>query len=370
MAWLFVPGSEDSISASRSLVPDIEQSVTSRGRLMRRPYWLSAWKKGSWIRLLSGMILPRSEADAGVAEWISSMLAYHASPTPSPDESKATKTTDISGPTSSESSRKPSPPWCSSKTSQDSLPGFDLSERNYQLWASTLRRDSLARRKSGQAINGSGSSSWLTANVPNGGRVGSLELVESRGSMPEGKRSVGLESQSAHWATPKARQRDDSPSERRRNTPSLDSEVLWRTPAKLEAGVKVERLEGKMGARMYDKGTGRQAQYGLTQQVFLQAQETEKPGRQSSNSGPNSLRLWPTARTCEAMARTINENAKFPNLETVVAREGNHGKKINPLFVEWLMGYPLGWTALEPVEMESYLLRQRGLLRALREGWD
>ncbi len=44
-------------------------------------------------------------------------------------------------------------------------------------------------------------------------------------------------------------------------------------------------------------------------------------------------------------------------------------RKLNPLFVEWLMGLPLGWTAFELVEMGSYLSRQRGLLATLQGSW-
>jgi hypothetical protein len=35
---------------------------------------------------------------------------------------------------------------------------------------------------------------------------------------------------------------------------------------------------------------------------------------------------------------------------------------LNPFFVEWLMGLPIGWTCSEPSGMESYLCRQRMLL--------
>jgi hypothetical protein len=31
------------------------------------------------------------------------------------------------------------------------------------------------------------------------------------------------------------------------------------------------------------------------------------------------------------------------------------GGPLNPPYVEWLMGWPIGWTGLEPVEMESFL---------------
>jgi hypothetical protein len=42
--------------------------------------------------------------------------------------------------------------------------------------------------------------------------------------------------------------------------------------------------------------------------------------------------------------------------------------KLNPLFVEWLMGLPHGWTDFAPVEMESWLSRQRSLLQRLLGG--
>ncbi len=122
---------------------------------------------------------------------------------------------------------------------------------------------------------------------------------------------------------------------------------------------------------------------------------------------------WPTPRNCTAMAAAFTENtarAKFPNLETVVARRmwptatsrdhkdgsaescknvppngllgrvvhqwptptqadgmvgGSSGRSggenlrtavngaLNPTWVEWLMGYPLGWTVCEGWETRS-----------------
>jgi hypothetical protein len=46
---------------------------------------------------------------------------------------------------------------------------------------------------------------WMPPNVPNGGRHVPQELVASKGTMEDGtKRTVGLESQTKYWATPKA----------------------------------------------------------------------------------------------------------------------------------------------------------------------
>lgn len=48
----------------------------------------------------------------------------------------------------------------------------------------------------------------------------------------------------------------------------------------------------------------------------------------------------------------------------------SHRRKLNPLFVTWMMGWPLWWTAPVPIsyaraEMESYLSSQRSRLRFL-----
>jgi hypothetical protein len=104
------------------------------------------------------------------------------------------------------------------------------------------------------------------------------------------------------------------------------------------------------------------------------------------------VKLWPTPRSCSAMAAENIQNRvndKFPNLESVVARtmwptpttrdhkggrkpetlaESGRGEtnslndavtvrdqhgSLNPTWVEWLMGFPTGWTDLKPSEMPS-----------------
>jgi hypothetical protein len=49
------------------------------------------------------------------------------------------------------------------------------------------------------------------------------------------------------------------------------------------------------------------------------------------------------------------------------SHEASGQQQLNPRFVEWLMGFPLGWTAFERSAMASYLCRQRMLLRHLQE---
>jgi hypothetical protein len=66
---------------------------------------------------------------------------------------------------------------------------------------------------------------------------------------------------------------------------------------------------------------------------------------------------WPTPRSCSAMAATLTDKGdRFPNLETVLARTDKTtiGGKLNPTWVEWLMGWPLGWTDLKPLETDRF----------------
>jgi hypothetical protein len=99
------------------------------------------------------------------------------------------------------------------------------------------------------------------------------------------------------------------------------------------------------------------------------------------------LENWPTPRSCSAMAAKITQESAWnpkrnPNLETIVGRRmfptptahnakeaaypseykrntptlATHaGGELNPMWVEWLMGWPLGWTDLKPLEMDKSL---------------
>lgn len=43
---------------------------------------------------------------------------------------------------------------------------------------------------------------------------------------------------------------------------------------------------------------------------------------------------------------------KSPSLNCILnQKNGSYGLKTNPRYVEWMMGYPLGWTELKPLEM-------------------
>jgi hypothetical protein len=63
--------------------------------------------------------------------------------------------------------------------------------------------------------------------------------------------------------------------------------------------------------------------------------------------------MWPTPRAAQAEARNhtvyAREFGKPQNLENRVAQvePSAIGGKLNPTWVEWLMGFPIGWTDLK-----------------------
>ena len=116
----------------------------------------------------------------------------------------------------------------------------------------------------------------------------------------------------------------------------------WRTPAQQEPGIDVNRLEpiegGELGGmnRHFDKETGRMAQIGLTQQVA--ARQYGTPTSQSGTKGRSE--------------KFLGKN-KAPMPQEVAKKEGG---QLNPDWVEWLMGWPIGLTDLKPLATDRFRL--------------
>lgn len=59
-----------------------------------------------------------------------------------------------------------------------------------------------------------------------------------------------------------------------------------------------------------------------------------------------------------ALTRKDGRSRLRNRLDYWVERDGKHGR-LNPEFVEWVMGWPIGWTAIEPLEMGRFHEWQR-----------
>lgn len=76
-------------------------------------------------------------------------------------------------------------------------------------------------------------------------------------------------------------------------------------------------------------------------------------GARSATSNESRIASKSSRRASPTDASTADNRRKDPQLGTIV------GGKLNPTWVEWLIGWPLGWTDLEPLATESFHEWQR-----------
>jgi len=87
------------------------------------------------------------------------------------------------------------------------------------------------------------------------------------------------------------------------------------------------------------------------------AKETNAPSEHKRNTPTLTAQAnWPTPRTkgmCGGSGAWEQLKTKTTIQEAKAMGAGNGGS-LNPTWVEWLMGWPLGWTDLKPLEMDKF----------------
>lgn len=200
-----------------------------------------------------------------------------------------------------------------------------------------------------------------------------------------------LNERAAMWPTPTvpSQQREDCPSERFRHTPSLPSAApifmedapgsAWPTPR------ASDYKSGEVSDEIFGKNSRPLTEIAARFQTSPQAPESETPGLPSSPDDQTSPLLWPSpsagifndgenleqweARRQVNKANHGNNGMGTPLTIAVRKVEGQEKKRLNPRFVDWMMGLIPGWNdarrPCERAEMASYLSRQRSRLSAL-----
>ena len=305
MVWLFVPALEDSNSDSASPSLNTDVSVTWRGKPMPPESLSRAWKTKRWIRRLSGMILKPSMANRGVESWISSLRVSPASLGVMQESVTASRMIDGSGKTSPESLAKYDPATCSWRTFQVSLEGDLVPYSDPFPYSGSMRSGAFSPRQPPELPTCENDCSyWPTPTV--------MDPSYSPDQFKERMKKLGGN---------------------RRGVYLSDAVRYWPTPMASDAkGVRYQRDRG-------DKNG------------------TSRP------SLAMAVRLWPTptARDCYERGFTAEGKRNSPALNRAVMKSPDGGR-LNPRWEEWLMGWPIGWTKLERLEMESFQQWQEGQL--------
>lgn len=171
----------------------------------------------------------------------------------------------------------------------------------------------LALRTGASGGSASRGDEWLTPNVPNGGRSVPEEIVAAKGATENGKRTVGLESQSKFWTTPQAhdvteRGSGQQPSSKAGNACLARDARLWPTPVSNDDN-KSPDAHLAMKARM--KGGPRTQITSLS--VLTQLWPTPRAAENGSDSGStqrqqqglnlglkDAAKMWPTPHGFQA----------------------------------------------------------------------
>lgn len=342
--WLYVPRSTtsacvqveaDSISASSWQFQVLARSCSWRGKLSPSPLWYRRWKTASWLKLLCGVMCEPSTGDRGAASWMASLEASRVNLIPSPANALARRMSATCGPMLAASSFSPARGGASSRTSRGcSRPaGPSVSGATFADLALKWRADCLRRQKSARRMNGSASSSsrWPT---PDASVMNDAE---------------GPESFLARQSIQKAKHRNGNGM----GTPLAMAVRLWATP---------RASDGEKGGPNQSFGAGGTPLPAMAAQ-WQTPSVADTMGSRKTRSGRRSSELLLNGQS-EAVSRSIHPDQ---TTSTHGAPLSNERRSLNPRFVEWMMGWPEGWTNFECSGMAliRYRRRMRSALLAL-----
>jgi hypothetical protein len=422
MSWVYVPAlaglNSESISPSEFGERAAAASVMWRGKQQPSQAWSRRWKQAGFIRRLSGLTCEISTLDRSVVSWISSLQAIRAKETQLQVSAWAPRTSASLRPRLSASPTSAGLILSSVKMfaaiPTDSSPP---SSPDWKASATALRREYSARRKLATQCAGSDCSSWPapdTQSGPHGARgtstnprhqsANSLDAAAAQwrapsdiskrgGSQPPDKRaagghSVNLEDQAEHWKAPNVPMGGRSITHAEKVGSSyyandgkkvqfgLERQVeSWAAPSTRD--YKSEIVSDECQQRRLDHPRCKPLSQQATNWSAPKASDAEKAGpnmwgakgdfplpRQAQDWQAPAQITWAQALTHLALVlsparRTpagLNCSPRTPSCAPLSQK-----RKLNPLFVEALMRWPIGLSGFERAETALTHWRQQQL---------
>jgi len=322
MAWVHTPSLVSLLATEASaLVLDSpawqsKPSATLRLTDTARSSSKHAYKKDSWTTLPFGTTSQPSTGNLGVDTWILLLAVSRASLTPPQDSARELMTSAISGRTPLESFGKWDHDTSCWRTYQASLLtgtaepwSGSFPKRGMTVSGIAYRLRKLERRTSDL-----GGGVWPTPSaIPYGSNVGG-----SAGRVGKERPSLTTMAKTGMWPTPKGSpEHYGQPRENHRG--DLQAAVLWPSP----------NVSDATGSRL-SKGKDRPDEGGLLK----------------------AARMWRTPDSYPMGGTAPIEQRKAGGHS--VNLQDQVGGQLNPTWVEWLMGIPIGWTSLNELSKEKY----------------
>jgi hypothetical protein len=320
MAWLYVPGMEALNWELNESYQEQEPFVMWRGNVLPFNTLSKKWKKVAWMTRLSGLTSKPSEANSGVEKWIGSLEDSHVNPILELENNWGKKTQETYGSILSESLGKCDQDSYSLRMFQTSL-NFDLIKLSLTSinWGMMLHGVLWQLPTLGPCTEEEGGSSLVFGTlIPTPTTQGNAQ-VAGQYSKKTGTTLAGYVKMKEYG-------------------------VMWPTPTTKGWG---HASEGQTAAliKKVEKG-------------ILSIQEAEKMlNLKDIRNHRTFKKMFPTPAARDFKGPYPRKNGGgLPDLveEWKMNGEGNsmNGGRLNPEWVAWLMGLPIGWINSEYSEME------------------
>lgn len=376
----FAPGTEALTSDCGDASRACEQSLMRRSRHSRASSFSREWRAGNLTRLRSGLISSHSLGESFADWWTSYLAATRVSHSRAQASDSEAKTLATSGRLSQAAFDFFNLESASLKTSKATLPkGSTTSCLTWEDWVTEQRGEFSQRLNAARLISGSGSLSWPTATTTEA-KSDTLQDRAARG------KQVMLCHAVRQWPTPQTSDQHQAASPNRpehrvqlrdvatglglaapassdphRNrkeswpTPTAnedkDQNASWETLAKLDKGGRILR-------RIATLATGPAAPAsrnldGSRQGSWATPEAKNQVGYQGGADGTKWPRLgsqvkdqWATPKASDPQHSGPNMRDSAGNyaLPAQTVRANQMTGKLNPRWVETLMGLPVGWT--------------------------
>jgi len=347
-----------------------EKSLTWRGKDSLSRTWLQRWKRESWMQHLSSRTLRPSHTESFVDSWTSSLEDSRVSHSQLLESVKLLKTPDTSSPTSQTELESANLELFSSKTYKESSVArqptenqfSSMSSEHWKDWVIEQRQEYSQRKKSARLIRESESTSlgWQTPTTMDIERT--PEGMEKRKAYREsiGRKYVEgcLTEQVKNWSTPTVMDTANIQKPRKKNPsggqkPPLCQEVKnWPTATARDwkgCGNAITRKDGKHRIDNLEAVI----KYG-----YLDRDNTNTNGKSQESWGTPKEQDSRAANTDRGKHNLGEQVHGMCNGQQDLIKSNTTGKsqesqgKLNPDWVEHLMGLPVGWTDLGSWETE------------------
>lgn len=299
----------------------------------------------------SGTMLTPSTGTPGMALSMSFLLDFHAKDSPLQESKKEQTIPETSGQPQQGSSEKFVQLELFSKTYQESESTSESWPEILPIWGMILNGEWFPLEKPELDILGKDGGSWPTPRAANpGSRVNGKggKILNEEVMIKEGLRNRGEYSNKAEWPTPTVNTRPNEG-----NVRLLRKQVL---EGKLSEEEATQMLNGKSPFS---------AQGAVKAWPTPTSSEKSGINPKTGRGGGLSKAVkddvsWPTPNAHEPRLkyqdRSKGKKGSQKSLTTIVVDNNGgpeKGTRLNPDWVEWLMGWPIGWTSLDFINIDN-----------------